>query len=342
LTQRFFFLLSGENEPLSRGECKALLETSGSPFKLSTLKQVCIAETSYEAARFVLERAAMCHYGCLLIAKSPPSLDQIFSALSSSDIASIISHNDSFAVRVHCVKPTLYRINTLTFEKAIGETLRRITEAKVNLKNPNKLFIGILTGDWFLFGLCLGRSARKSLGLRRLRYRPFMTPSSMTPYMARTMVNLSRAIPRHVLLDPFCGSGSILIEAALIGCRIVGGDIDPRMLNGAKSNLTYYGLNGELTLSDARHLPFSCVHRVVTDPPYGRAASTKGVPLEKLLQGFLSSLESVLDKKCWLCMASPLSVDLENYMNMYGFQVIEVYHIKIHERLTRTIVVSRK
>ncbi|MEM2155839.1 MAG: DNA methyltransferase [Candidatus Jordarchaeales archaeon] len=344
MIQRFFFLLSGENEALSWGECKALLEASGSPFKFSTLKQVLIAETTYDSARFVLERAAMCHYGCLLIAKLPFSLKQISSAISSyeSGIASIISSSDSFAVRVRCVKPTFHRIDTLALEKVLGETVRKITGAKVNLENPNKLLIGVLTEGWFLFGLCLGRSARKSLGLRSLRYRPFMTPSSMTPYIARTMVNLSRATPRDIFLDPFCGSGSILIEAALVGCRIIGCDIDPRMVNGAKANLTYYGLNGELTLSDARHLPFSCADRVVTDPPYGRAASTKGIPLKKLLQGFLSSVESVLGKKGWLCMASPSNVDVESYMNMYGFQVIETYHIRVHESLTRKIIVSRK
>ncbi|MEM1657818.1 MAG: methyltransferase domain-containing protein [Candidatus Jordarchaeales archaeon] len=339
---RFFFLLSGENEKLSQGELKAILEASGLPFSFSASGRVAIVETDYRVAQLILERSAMCHYGCLLVAESPPSLNLLFDALSSSPINSIVSPTDSFAVRAKPVNPLPYEVDTMLLERTLGEFVKKMTDARVNLKNPNKLLVCLLTEKEFLFGLCIGRSARKSFRLRPTRYRPFMTSSSMSPFTARTMVNLARALSGHILLDPFCGSGSILIEAALIGCRVVGGDIDPRMVRGAKANFNYYQIDGDLLIGDARYLPFSSVDRVVTDPPYGRAASTKGVPLDVLLQHFLSSMSSVLKKGGWLCMACPSNVNVERYMDVHDFKIVETYQVRVHGGLTRKIVVSKR
>ncbi|MEM1798843.1 MAG: methyltransferase domain-containing protein, partial [Candidatus Jordarchaeales archaeon] len=246
------------------------------------------------------------------------------------------------AVRAKPVNPLPYEVDTMLLERTLGEFVKKMTDARVNLKNPNKLLVCLLTEKEFLFGLCIGRSARKSFRLRPTRYRPFMTSSSMSPFTARTMVNLARALSGHILLDPFCGSGSILIEAALIGCRVVGGDIDPRMVRGAKANFNYYQIDGDLLIGDARYLPFSSVDRVVTDPPYGRAASTKGVPLDVLLQHFLSSMSSVLKKGGWLCMACPSNVNVERYMDVHDFKIVETYQVRVHGGLTRKIVVSKR
>mgnify|MGYP002171746373 CR=1 FL=1 len=42
-------------------------------------------------------------------------------------------------------------------------------------------------------------------------------------------------------MDPFCGTGGILIEAGLIGCKVAGSDVNWKMKNGSAINLDYCG-----------------------------------------------------------------------------------------------------
>ena len=42
-----------------------------------------------------------------------------------------------------------------------------------------------------------------------------------------------------VVVDPFCGSGNILIEAAVLGCEIIGSDISEKAVDNTKANLSW-------------------------------------------------------------------------------------------------------
>ncbi len=70
----------------------------------------------------------------------------------------------------------------------------------------------------------------------------------MPPRLARIMVNLSACTPRKVLLEPFCGVGTILQEALLERAMVVGMDVNPWCVKAAYENLewlaTEYGLEG--------------------------------------------------------------------------------------------------
>jgi len=93
----------------------------------------------------------------------------------------------------------------------------------------------------------------------------------MSPKLARCMVNLTRIKNSDRLLDPFCGTGGIIIEAGIIGARVVGTDIDPKMVIGTIENLQHCDIKDyEVFQADARKLklPYE-VDGVATDPPYG-------------------------------------------------------------------------
>ena len=70
----------------------------------------------------------------------------------------------------------------------------------------------------------------------------------MPPRLARIMVNLSACTPEKVLLDPFCGVGTILQEALLERAMVVGMDVNPWCVKAASENLEWlvreYGLEG--------------------------------------------------------------------------------------------------
>ncbi len=97
--------------------------------------------------------------------------------------------------------------------------------------------------------------------------------------LAKILINLSGAKENSILLDPFCGSGTILQEALLLGCNVIGTDRDPESIRQAKLNLEWlkskYPLknSSRLNLVDARKLtlfvPIKSIDAVATEPFMG-------------------------------------------------------------------------
>ncbi len=71
----------------------------------------------------------------------------------------------------------------------------------------------------------------------------------LPPKISQAMVNLSEQDPNSsTLLDPFCGSGTILQEAALLGFqKIIGSDLEEKAYTDTKTNLEW--LKGEYDIS---------------------------------------------------------------------------------------------
>lgn len=81
----------------------------------------------------------------------------------------------------------------------------------------------------------------------------------LPPKLSRIMINLAQADKKSTILDAFCGSGTILMEAALLGYKhIIGGDISQKALIDSDKNLNWLkeknhliDLDFELFLADA-------------------------------------------------------------------------------------------
>ncbi len=70
--------------------------------------------------------------------------------------------------------------------------------------------------------------------------RPFVSAEiSTSPKICRTLLTLAGARPGDTILDPFCGTGTLLMEAALLGMKCIGVDIDGDQVQGARSNMKW-------------------------------------------------------------------------------------------------------
>ncbi len=78
----------------------------------------------------------------------------------------------------------------------------------------------------------------------------------LPPKIARIMVNLSQPQRDDVILDPFCGSGTVLQEALLMGFRHVrGNDHSTKAIDDTRRNLKWMGLPSvPLTVERAERL----------------------------------------------------------------------------------------
>ncbi len=103
----------------------------------------------------------------------------------------------------------------------------------------------------------------------------------LPPKLARMMVNLSGAPKDEPLLDAFCGSGTILTEAADLGYRqLVGSDISEKAVADTKTNCAwivrernFQGVNLNVFTSDVKDLPSKlpdgAVSAIVSEPFLG-------------------------------------------------------------------------
>ena len=94
-------------------------------------------------------------------------------------------------------------------------------DGAANLSEPEMEFWLIVTPKRFWFGLKRSISDKQWTHFNK---RPHTTSSSLPSRIARAMVNLT-ANPEDRLLDPCCGTGTILLEGANMGLQIFGCDL---------------------------------------------------------------------------------------------------------------------
>ena len=342
---KLFFLLSGENETLPFAELSAILEAEEIEFSiLEKLDQVMRLDAETSCIKPVYLRSAYTRICALELITCEANDKIIINSMKNINFNNFINEKDSFAVRIKRIKNYAEKSAVMKFEREIGKIiLNRTKKTRVNLSRPDNIFIGILTSGKFLFGLKIATICPKPFGERRPRKKPFFHPSGMPSKLARRMVNLVRAKRNDLLADPFCGTGSTLIEATYIGCRTVGLDAQLRMLKGCKKNLNYFNINPEgLILADARKPPIVKVSCVVTDPPYGRCCSTMKSTTKKIVEEVLYEFMSLLDIGGRICIASPKSIHLSLVGEAIGFKHLESHFVYVHGSLTREIAVFEK
>jgi tRNA (guanine10-N2)-dimethyltransferase len=343
---KLFFLLSGENETMPASEVKAILDAEGYPYtNAETLDQVLRLEAPIESVKVVPIRSAFTRVCALELFVSNANHTDIAKAASEVDFKSVLKPGESFVVRINRIKNYADQaINTMELEIRLGRQILELApEAKVNLKNPDKTFIGIITDEKLVLGLKLTEITSKTFSERRPRKKPFFHPSAMPSKLARCMVNLAHAKVEKTMLDPFCGTGSSLIEASYIGCHALGVDAQKKMIKGCRKNLRFFNIAAEgLILGDARKLPFFEVDCMVTDPPYGRSASTLKSTTKQLVQEVLEAAYNLLPDGHRICIASPKTLNIKAIGTSLGFKHLESHFAYVHSSLTREVAVFEK
>ena len=343
---KLFFLLSGENESLPAAEVKAILEAENYPFSGDeVLDQTLRLEAALESVKVVQVRSAYTRVCALELFVANANLNDIAKAAAETDFKAVLKPGESFAVRINRIKNYADdALNTMVLEGKLGrQILNGTEETKVSLKNPDKTFLGIITNEKLVFGLKLTEITTKTFSERRPRKKPFFHPSAMPSKLARCMVNLAHGKAEALVLDPFCGTGSSLIEATYIGCRALGVDAQRRMVLGCRKNLRFFNISAEgLVLADARKLPLFRVDCVVTDPPYGRSSSTLKSTTKQLVQEVLASAYSLLGVGQRICIASPKTLNIKALGTALGFRHVESHFAYVHRTLTREIAVFEK
>lgn len=323
---RLLFELSGEEVQLARLEVLASIEALGGAHEVEDeYGGLLVLRSEIEPTR-IGKRIALCHF-----------VDEVLGQGTIEELKSLVTRmpplGGSFALRKR-------RIGR---REGNAEEVASILGGKnrVDLDNPDFTIRLIISRKNYL---CLQRYAvdRKGFEKRKVENRPFFYPISIHPKFARVLVNLSRVKEGDRLLDPFCGTGGILIEAGLVKARIIGNDVKKEMVRGCAENLNHYGLEGELLQCDVSEIENEIeeVDAIATDPPYGRSTTTLGEGIPSLYERTFSSLSRILKKGGYLSMILPSKELIMKRVS--GLELKECYPSRIHRSLTRYFCTFRR
>lgn len=144
----------------------------------------------------------------------------------------------------------------------------------------------------------------------RFTWRSGAVPAASHPTVAAALARITEPRGDDVVWDPFCGSGSELVERALLGrfAELHGSDLDPTALALAKDNLDRAHVTPtSLTVADARtHRPSQRpISLVLTNPPLGFRV-TNDAPLRELTIAALDHWCDLLAPRGRIVWISPM------------------------------------
>ncbi len=332
------FELSGEHSTLPESEAIACLESICAGFEIVLRMDGClivrISDDKKKIAGTLAEKLSMTHHLTEVLGIGGSGEDDVLDTVERSGFVI----RGSYSIRVKRIKE-YSGINTELMEKRIGGIFFK-RGARADLKNPDVRLRVLLTEKKNVFGRIICSVDRGAFEARKPHYKPFFYPGVLMPRVARALVNIAK--PEKNLLDPFCGTGGILIEAGLMGINVIGGDMQRKLLLGAKMNLDHYNIDHSLMYQDACGMALrdESLDAVVTDPPYGRSAAIKAESLAHLLSGSLCEIYRVLKTGKRAVFISERDIDA--MAKDAGFRMIQSHVQRVHKSLTRRISILEK
>lgn len=323
--------LSGESEDLAMAEATAVGSLFGGECAMEPDGRALVLDSQVLPSVYVSRLSLAWSVSRHMVSCSADELDAF---LEDAELP-----GRTFRVRVSRLHKSHSPEDGRKLARHVGKILSE--RHSVDLKNPDTEVRILLSGKCHI-GLLVGEIDRSPFEARKSENRPFKHPISLHPRLARALVNLTRASEGQLVLDPFCGTGGILLEAGLMGCRTLGGDIDGRMVDGTKMNLSHYGiLDTDIRKTDisswAEQNPL--VDAIATDPPYGRSASTAKEPIASLYARAFSACHSALKDGGRLAIVLPA----ESHTSLAGgFSLESMHAVRVHRSLTRNFCVFRK
>jgi tRNA (guanine10-N2)-dimethyltransferase len=325
---RYLFELSGEHPDLPVWEAEALLKCTG---------KAKLFERDYNLAVFSADAAAHDFSGRIAMSHF------LSEHLDSVGVADLVSFFDnlplgdgrSVAVKVKIAEPVRGKYDAVDLTKEIGSIVSE--RAEIDLDHPSVRY-RVAVGKKAHIGRVIAEVDRTQYERRKNRFLPFNSPISIHPRLARALINLTARSPKSRMLDPFCGTGTLLIEAALMGMKVHGSDLSEKMIEGSRANLRTFALGADLRRLDVGEISefgkrFDCI---VTDPPYGRSSSTNKEPIGELYGRALRSFARSLVERGRVGIIVP---DMKMLPLDDDFRILWSAPVRAHRSLVRNFVV---
>ncbi len=319
----YFFELSGELGEMPRAEAVScsLAESDGDCIVYVSGPGYVALAVPPESIPFIAGRLALTHGIGRYIGSFDPE--------KISDLAPFDLPFGSFAVKAKRFKGMMEEVDSQKLVREVGALFSK--KNSVDLKHPD-IVVKMLMSDRVHLFIEEYRTETDLFEKRKVGERPFFSPISLHPKYARALINLTGVKRGGTVLDPFCGTGGIAIEAAEMGMKAIVSDFDPQMVAGTEENMDFYGLRlhgtGVMDIGEiSQH--WSDIDAVATDPPYGRSTKTGGEDIDRIYARSFISISRVLRP------GGSAGVVLPHEMDTSEMKLEKLFPQRVHGSLTR-------
>ncbi|MBI4439621.1 hypothetical protein HY638_01495 [Candidatus Woesearchaeota archaeon] len=272
--------------------------------------------------------------------------------------------------KVHSIRRGEHSFNSDDVMKNVGSCLHDMGR-ECDLRNPKNLIVVFINNNACSIGLDITQ-----MDLHKREYRIFTTPSDIRATVAYSMVRLSGFREGEILLDPFCNSGTICIEAALFATkrpvrfyekakfgecsglekidkkiraaksRIVAVDANNRNVACTKKNAKIAGVIKDITFSrsDVEWMDIkfekNSIHCIVTKLPDIRKDGNREKML-KIYNEFFYNSEYVIRQDGMMVIMTESIDALSPIISKYGFTVREKREVAMGKETRHVYIIVK-
>jgi len=271
------------------------------------------------------------------INKSKASLEIIYKEVKNLDLSPYLKKEKSF--RITCERMGDHEFTSIDVQRVAGKAVVDAYGNKVDLENFDLEIKLDVINNYCLVGIALSKES-----LHKRGYRVFDHPAAIKPTIAYGMVRLSKPKEGNLFVDPMCGGGTILIEAALFNkkLKLYGFDINEKFLEGARRNALKAKVDINFSRLDCRNLSnyFKDIDRIVTNPPYG-IRMEPSVGLTKLYHSFAEeAYKSMVEGGTLVTITLKYNL-MKRALEKAGFKLLEERYV-LHGDLWTKILIAEK
>ena len=311
-----FFVLSKDYLELATDEITALAKMYDRFSKIKVISNLVIVQSKTNWNEIAKRATFVKISGQILRKMSGLFLDE--------ENIGVLKNAKTFVCRVVNLSSNQFNIPEL--ESSMGDMISKFSHAKVKLENPDITVYLIFTNNENFFGF--SKRVKNQVRPKKIKKHPHELDWKLT----RLMINLIGLKKGETVCDPFCGTGTTLLEAESMGIHAIGLDFDEKMCDIAKENLKANKYHSEVINSEFQGMSkiSDKFDAIVTDLPYGTASKTSDKPQEVLKKFFAS-----LPKRKKVAIMYKKELDFNSKLTG-----LKKYHIYRHKSLTRTILIK--
>lgn len=310
-----FFILSKEHLEIAIDEITSIAKTYDRFAKIKTSSNLVVIQSKIFWEQIAKRATFVKISGQILRKMSGLFLDE--------ENFKVLKNAKTFVCRVINLSTNQININEL--ESSMGDMISKFSKAQVSLENPDITIYLILTEQEKFFGFSKRFEQRRPKKIKKY-------PHELNWKLTRAMINLIGMKEGETICDPFCGTGTTLLEAESMGIHGIGLDFDEKMCKISKENLEVNGYASKIINADFSKLTEITKEfdGIVTDLPYGMASRISESP-DELMKKFVM----ILPKHKRIAIMYKKRINEE--MKMNSAKKYEVYR---HKSLTRIILIK--
>ena len=236
----------------------------------------------------------------------------------------VISFSEDYTTLINEIKKENISIDGFKVEYLVfdhdtteySERLKKLTDIGYSIEGIPDYYNPIITyglcyheGTW-----CFGVLIKDDFDWHKHKQKPFSYSNSISISIAKSLINIAAGANKESkLLDACCGVGTIMLEARFSGNNIEGCDINEKICENARGNLSHFNYTANIYHSDIKDIS-ERYEAAIIDLPYNLFSNATDNDILNIIE----SVAKITDRLLIVSIS-----DITTLINNVGFQITD-------------------